>query len=143
MGREVRKVPASWQHPKDARGRFVPLHGSSIRKVTEEFEAKKEAEGWDAAMAYFGRRPYAEDYMPDWSDAERTHLMMYETCSEGTPLSPAFGTPEELARWLADNNASAFGQKTASYEQWLRTIRAGGAPSAAIVGGRLIPGVAL
>jgi len=25
MGREVRRVPASWQHPKDERGRFIPL----------------------------------------------------------------------------------------------------------------------
>jgi len=49
--------------------------------------------------------------------------MMYETCTEGTPISPAFATPEELARWLADNEASAFGGMTASYEGWLRTIK--------------------
>ena len=42
--------------------------------------------------------------------------MIYETCSEGSPISPAFETPEELARWLTDNS---FGSMTATYEQWL------------------------
>lgn len=54
--------------------------------------------------------------------------MMYENTSEGTPISPAFETPEELAHWLADNGASAFGSETASYESWLRICRGGFAP---------------
>lgn len=56
--------------------------------------------------------------------------MMYENTSEGTPISPVFETPEALARWLADNNASAFGGMGATYEQWLATCREGFAPSA-------------
>ena len=68
--------------------------------------------------------------MPRWTDAERTHLMMYEDTSEGTPISPAFETPEELARWLVDNKASAFGGDTASYEGWLRVAQGGFACSA-------------
>jgi len=55
--------------------------------------------------------------------------MMYENTSEGTPISPPFETPEELARWLADNNASAFGGMTATYEQWLATCKGLYAPS--------------
>ena len=55
--------------------------------------------------------------------------MMYEDTSEGTPISPAFQTPEELAHWLADTNASAFGNDGASYEAWLRIARGGWAPS--------------
>jgi hypothetical protein len=56
--------------------------------------------------------------------------MMYETTSEGTPISPAFATPEELAHWLDDNDASSFAGMTASYEAWLATIKRGSAPSA-------------
>lgn len=56
--------------------------------------------------------------------------MMYETTSEGTPISPAFTSPEELARWLTDTGASAFGKDTATYEQWLRVCQGGYAPSA-------------
>ena len=54
---------------------------------------------------------------------------MWETTSEGSPISPVFETPEELARWLADTNASAFGREGASYESWLGMIRGGWAPS--------------
>ena len=77
------------------------------------------------------RKPVPADYMPDFSDVpeDRMGLMMFETCSEGTPMSPAFGTPEELARWLVDNRASAFGYSTATYEQWLSVCRGGWAPS--------------
>lgn len=82
------------------------------------------------AVDEYGNPPDINDYMPNWPDAERTHLMMYETTSEGTPISPAFRTPEELARWLADNKASAFGSMTASYESWLEVARGGWAPSA-------------
>jgi hypothetical protein len=41
-----------------------------------------------------------------------------------------FWTIEELARWLADHNASAFGGSTATYEQWLATCKRGWVPSA-------------
>ena len=79
--------------------------------------------------------------MPDWPEEIKTHYMMYETCSEGTPISPAFKTPEELARWLADNNASAFAGQGASYESWLRICKGGYAPSAIIMNGKLMSGV--
>ena len=154
MGREVRRVPADWQHPTNGRYangevRYVALFDGKDydRRVREwDEEAAKWAEGlcrdyatngWkpigevkSATYAEWnGERPDAADYMPRWTDAERTHLMMYEDTSEGTPISPAFETPEELARWLADNGASAFGSETADYEAWLRVARGGWAPS--------------
>ncbi len=147
MGREVRRVPANWQHPRKhgrENGPHIPLHEGPVepkqaawdhermmwndgfRKdfITGEYVAKDEShrgpfEEWD------GERPRAEDYMPSWKPEECTHLMMYEDTSEGTPISPAFATPEELARWLADNGASSFGSMTATYEQWLATCRRG------------------
>jgi hypothetical protein len=89
-----------------------------------------------------GERPAQDDYMPEWAEDEATHYQMYETCTEGTPISPVFDTPEKLARWLADNEASAFGDMTASYESWLRVCRGGYAPSAvAAPGVGLVSGV--
>lgn len=145
MGREVRRVPADWQHPKKfvygPRGieeRYCPLHaGECYRPRVDEWdeECAKWKSGWrpecckdpeNLAMSYeqyAGPRPHRDDYMPDWPAEQRTHLMMYEDTSEGTPISPAFATPEELARWLADTGASAFGDSTATYEQWLRVAR--------------------
>lgn len=80
--------------------------------------------------------------MPKWTSAEAIFLQMYETCSDGTPISPICATPEELATWLAENNASAFGYTTATYEQWLCMINAGWAPTAVITNNVLISGVA-
>lgn len=132
MGREVRRVPANWQHPKDElTGRYKPLYPREFYEArAQEFMEKVNAEGLQAAIDWCGQPPNAEDYMPNWPDSERTHLMMYEDTSEGTPISPAFATPEELARWLADTGASAFGGQTASYEGWLRVAQDGWAPSA-------------
>lgn len=69
---------------------------------------------------------------------------MWETTSEGSPISPVCESPEALARWLADNNASAFGSQGATYEEWLGMIRGPGwAPSAVqIDGGPIVSGVA-
>lgn len=140
MSREVRRVPANWEHPKDG-NRYRPLlDGYADAKA--EWIAMYEAEGYGAATEFWGGAPFAEDYMPEWPEAERTHLMMYETTTEGTPISPAFATPEELARWLADTGASAFGGMTATYEQWLSTCRGAWAPSMVVVNGQTMSGVA-
>lgn len=79
--------------------------------------------------------------MPDFPADQRTHFMMYEDTSEGTPISPAFATPEELARWLADTGASSFANQTASYEAWLRIAKGGFAPSAILSSAGLQSGV--
>lgn len=153
MGRELRRVPADWEHPKDESGHYIPLHGGSVSKRIAEWD--EDAAQFEKGLRrkwtppgepvewvprgeteyatyaeYAGERPDPADYMPDWSDAERTHVQMYEDTTEGTPISPVFATVEELARWLADTGASAFGGMTATYEQWLATCQGGWAPSA-------------
>jgi hypothetical protein len=58
---------------------------------------------------------------------------VWENTSEGSPITPVFKTPEELARWCVDNKASSFGRDTATYEQWLEFARGPGwAPSMTI-----------
>lgn len=129
MSREVRRVPKDWKHPKNERGAFLPLH-DGYETARDEFMKLLNEKGLQAALDYFGRAPNQEDYMPDWPDDERTHVMMYETTTEGTPISPAFATVEELARWLADTGASALADRTATYEQWLAMCRQGSSVSA-------------
>lgn len=153
MGREVRRVPADWQHPKEQAPdwktgqmveRFKPLFpGERYKPEVDEWDAEcaKWKAGWRPDYCvdpesialeyeqYAGQRPHRDDYMPNWPTEQRTHFMMYEDTSEGTPISPAFATPEELARWLADTEASAFAGQTASYEGWLRVANGAWAPS--------------
>jgi hypothetical protein len=74
---------------------------------------------------HYGKKSNYKEYMPDFPNDERTHYQMYEDCSLGTPISPVCETEEELAHWLADNNASTFADMTASYEKWLKMIKVG------------------
>jgi hypothetical protein len=133
----------------------VPRWHQQRAKWAEGWVASYKDGGWeprhahDACMsfeAYAGvcpASPNPADYMPTFAPGTATHLMMYETCSEGTPISPAFSTPEELAHWLADTGASAFGAATATYEQWLRVCSGGYAPSMVIDALGVRSGVAL
>lgn len=154
MSREVRKVPANWQHPADGHYsngevRYDPLFDGAT------FEAK--AAEWDNSAAQWARgefptdadeacralsfeqwdgpRPDPAHYMPLWADSERTYFMMYETTSEGTPISPAFATKEELARWLVDQNESFYAGQGLSYEEWLRVCNGEGIDIALVPSG--------
>lgn len=162
MGREVRKVPANWSHPKDDRGHYIPMfdHGyEASAKEWDEGAAKWEqglravwtgdGDKWvpkDKDMTYSyaewaGERPDQADYMPDWPNDERTHFQMYETTSEGTPISPVMETPEALAHWLSETGASSFADMTATYEQWLYVCNGGFACSAVIENDSMKSGV--
>jgi hypothetical protein len=109
MSREVRRVPADWQHPRDEQGRNIPQYDGALYLVHITAWKKRRT----------GFRPYPGRYTPDWPESERTHYMMYENTTAGTPISPAFETPEALARWLTDTDAGWFGLVTATYAQWL------------------------
>ncbi len=141
MGREVRRVSKDWEHPTGENGEYMPLFspeewmskGKYYQEYPESFEGeRKEINLFDP-----------KDYMPLTKIEDRPLLMMYETTTEGTPISPAFKTPEELARWLADNGASSFGSMTSSYEDWLETCKKGWAVSAVMEKGVMKPGVGL
>lgn len=78
--------------------------------------------GHGSIEVYPGQREEAEAWQqtdPPSGDG----WQMWSTTSEGEPMSPVFATPEELARWLADNRASKFGSTTASYDEWLAIIK--------------------
>jgi len=79
---------------------------------------------------------YELSKFPDYMErifGEEYGWQMWETTSEGSPISPVCASPEELARWLTDNGASTFASMTADYEQWLNMIKGpGSAPSMVI-----------
>ena len=155
MGREIRKVPGNWEHPRCdmpyGRNVHKPLM-DGYNEAVADWDAGKAAwdrgevrdwaiypkVGWvpidgsegDSFEEWDGERPKQEDYVPDWPEEERTHFQVYETVSEGTPLSPAFATKEELAEWLVENGHRevTFGERL-TFEKWMRFIDAGWAMS--------------
>jgi hypothetical protein len=125
MGREVRRVAAGWTSEGSH-------YDQSLRQAQEEWDAGAAAftpqHGCSTYAEWAGKRP--EDpamYRPDWTDEERTHYQLYETVSEGSPLSPAFATPEELVDWLVNVGNQWDGRWPR--EQAERFVAAGWAPS--------------
>ena len=123
MGREIRRVLVGWEHPKNDNGRPRPLHGRSYVKAAADFMEIANRDGLQAVIDERGSAPDADDYMPEIPDGADVLLAMYEDTTEGTPISPAFKTPEEVARWCADSGASLFGYDEGTYDQWLRIAR--------------------
>lgn len=121
MGREVKRVPLDFDWPVDK-----IWYGYLINFCNGDCaDCRKFAKLKNMKMTDYNC-PVFEDKEPP----SGAGWQMWETCSEGSPISPVFETPELLAHWLADNNASSFGYMTATYDQWLKMIMLGWAPSA-------------
>ena len=105
-------------------------------------EVRRVATDWAHPLDDNGKfKPLFHAEMPRWTPDEATHYQMYETASAGTPISPVMASVEQLANWLVEHKASAFGRQTASYEAWLRVCKGKPAFSGALENGKLINGV--
>ena len=151
MGREIRMVPPNWDHPKQE-GRYDDRLQPMFNKTFEEAatEWKAEFAAWER-----GERPdYCTDesrllefwewdggpqdraYHRPWKDEEATWVQLWETVSEGTPVSPPFATKAELVDYLAthgdywDQKRGDGPWKHAAAESF---VAAGWAPSMVIV----------
>lgn len=122
MGREVKRVPIDFDWPEDKVWPFYK-HSTCIDDCDD---CKAAAKTIGLEMTDYGCPKFAK-YDPPQGDG----YQLWETTSEGSPISPVFKTPEELAKWLYENKASAFAHMTCSYEKWLAFIKGPGwAPSA-------------
>lgn len=123
MGREIRRVPADWEHPKyteeTANSRssvrsYRPLYDNDFQSAADDWLV--ELDQWRAGehpSQPCGYCNYFWEYSspPDeemhrerkWTEAEATHFQMYETVSEGTPVTPSFATKEGLVEYLVEH----------------------------------------
>lgn len=135
MGREVKRVPIGFDWPLNKVWwgyllESIPCQTcGGIGKVSKPIIVgwKREDGSWYSRETEFC--PTCEGEGKAWAKVEiptGPGYQLWETTSDGSPLSPAFKTPEELARWLADNNASTFGRMTTTYENWLAFIEGPG-----------------
>jgi hypothetical protein len=145
MGREIKRVPEGFDWPIN---RIWPGKMISVcSKIEQYYRDMPDKERCDLCRKYamlsgFKIESYGCPDFPFTEPPVGPYYQLWETTSEGSPMSPAFETPEELAHWLEDNNTSAFGGETANYQQWLKFIHGPGwAPSAFMRNGELISGV--
>lgn len=191
MGREIRRVPVDFQHPrawyetlnrplfggvaekrwKEARR---PMFSRTLSEAQrdwdverEEFLASEKAQRrwtqedqdnwrerypdradwivpgelvWASVEDYVGQRPADDEdgalYTPeDWPPESERGWVVYETVSEGCPITPCFSTPDELIDWLATKGTEW--DSPMSSEAAERFVKGGWAPSMMISGGVL------
>lgn len=111
-----------------ARGGALGRDVYRVRRALIRAAGLPEKWGWCARCGgcgtvekYDGQRAEADAWEPT-DPPTGDGWQMWETTSEGSPMSPVFATAEELASWLADTGASMFGPDGASREQWLAII---------------------
>lgn len=138
MGREVRRVPANWEHPKKKPKNDPYNHGGYQPQFQQDWQdamadwlerldeirtngvSEQEKEYYPRGLADWlqddGRPPHP-DYYSDYGGRECTWFQVYETVSEGTPVTPAFATKEELISYLAENG-DFWDQKRCKEPDW-------------------------
>lgn len=125
MGREIRIVPPNWEHPKEKNQfngeiQYIPMFDepylSSLHewisnnalweqgKHPDQISHKDDPDPLPKNYAEWGGSPPDhKGYRPDWKEGEATWFQVYETVSEGTPVTPPFTTKEELIEYLVAN----------------------------------------
>ena len=118
--REVRPVAKGWEHPRtpghyrdDGTPAYRPLFSRAA--LLEERAANPEDNDGELGP---------ERYMPPIPEGQPYDYVLYETTSEGTPVSPAFSSLEELAAWCEGNPAEVRGAQW-TRGQWLEVFRGG------------------
>jgi len=145
MGREIRRVPPDWNHPRqqckhspwaggcdDAKAHgvmcFVPLYDNDYHTAAREW-----IEGFDLwrkgehpsqmeSCPYFWEYdspPEEENYRDRaWTPEEATAYQVYETVSEGTPVSPVCKTLDALIAWLISQGHSEHAAREFAKTGW-------------------------
>jgi hypothetical protein len=162
MGREIRRVPANWQHPTyvhelTGQTRLQPMFDRNFDEAAAEWKAELakweagerpsyyDAEDHTAGHEYWewnGEPPVRAYYRP-WSDEAATWFQCWETVSEGTPVSPAFATADELIHYLATKGDfwdQKRGDPAWGLEAATRFVNAGWAPSLIVQNGVVTDG---
>ena len=131
MGREIRRVPEGWEHPRGITGYFMPLSDQTYEDALADW--LKEREEWladeairkEAAGTYnchtfedwHGEAPDPAYYRPAFNGTAICY-QVYETVSEGTPVSPVFPDTDSLIAWLVNQGHSRHAAEMFVEKEW-------------------------
>jgi len=135
MSRAIRRVTADWKHPKLKNDKFQPMFDEFYGKVLGEWLENKAKWGngthpdlrnepWlkDDCSNYadWAEKPKADSYSThEFEEADLTHIQLYETITEGTPISPVFKASEfdKLCAY-ASAHCFIYGKSTGTAKEW-------------------------
>lgn len=160
MGREIRMVPPNWSHPKNDRGHEQPMFDRNFDDAFADWLADFDRiragklDQFEECYAEDGNNPLAawlQDYSPPdpvyyrpWRDEEATWVQVWETVTEGTPVSPPFATREEVVEYLVaggDDWDRRRGRGGYTRSQAEAFVNAGWAPSFVVSAGQVAAGI--
>lgn len=132
MGRKLKRVPLDFNYPLKRvwYGYFMNSIPTCLSTDEKDYceQCKKMAEikgveidscGCPNYEKYFGE--VLDKLMELCEVPEGEGLQLWETTSEGSPVSPVFATLDELCAWC-EENATTFGSFTASKDEWKRML---------------------
>jgi hypothetical protein len=145
MGRELRMVPPNWDHPINEHGSRQPMFDRSYEDARQEWldglanHKTEDCDGFD--YWEWDVSPPERKYYRPWRDEDATWFQLWETVSEGTPVSPPFETREELAAYLAEHGD--FWDQERGHGGWGKAradafVSVGWAPSFMMTGGAFL-----
>ena len=120
MGREIKRVALDFDWPIGKIWTGYKLCLCSV--VGEDCDTCRAF----AKQAKLEMTSYNCPNIPQLEPPSGDGYQLWETVSEGSPMTPVFAAPEELAQWCVDNTVSTFGYQTTSYENWLKFITKSG-----------------
>ena len=156
MGREVRRVPPNWKHPRYDEG---PNTGEFKSCNDEDYETASKR--WEADFASFMRGehkaceygsirhfwewespPDEETCRPAFTEPA-TWFQVYQTVSEGSPVTPPFATEEALIDWLVEQGESHGTKYEKKYTRAAASafVKAGSAPSMVVSSHGVLTGI--
>lgn len=111
MGRELKRVPMDFDWPLNKI--WYGYRNSLCNGECDDCKHYAELKG----LKY--RKYGCPDF--DTDPPVGNGYQLWETTSEGSPISPVFATPEELAEWCEDG-ATVLGFEKISKEEWLNSF---------------------
>lgn len=125
MSREIRRVPKDWEHPKKRNGSFQPMYDDDFATEAEKWISnfllwqKGEHPEQDPNYKYYWEIDTPPDplYYHSFS-SDPTHYQIYETVSEGTPVSPVFETEDQIYEWLIGRGVSEKAARNFVRDKW-------------------------
>jgi len=122
MGREIRQVPPDWEHPTSEQNDYQPMMDVTYADALKDWQAERE--DYDSEEEWNNDHPNPAYYRPHYDD-QATAFQVYETVSEGTPVSPVFTEMESLIAWLIEQGYSEHAARTFADKKWAPTMAMG------------------
>lgn len=135
MGREVKRVHIDFDwfekksKPNEDSGWAETWYGYVLEPIKCMLcdGSGKNLKGKECPGCYDGK-VYPRVEIPTTWDEKKMGYQMWQDVSEGSPISPVFKKPEQLAKWMVENDSST--TSGTSYKAWLKMIKEeGSAPS--------------